>query len=246
MNSESSSEDSDRGIVEDGFEKDEVSHPLVFMDQTCQAEFTFRAPLIQYTNVTKGGQAEKRQKGHPDGPTPAPSPAKKRMRQEFSLEPLDPLNLPTSPGPEVIAGTAVQDVFGYNSENQPEVSLESGGGSGSTLRDAECSDYRSGSGSQIGRSAVMADLKAYWKEETAEEKEARHIRGWEELRRDHEKRESRALEDAVRRRAKIRSDDRERAQRYRDRKREERIERGWIPGQKRVSFKAMAIISHLQ
>jgi hypothetical protein len=139
--------------------------------------------------------------------------------------------LPNSLKPEATSDAAPQDVFGHLSDDQSESAPNHSQGL-DTVK--EYKGKNEGKGTQ-GQMPGIADLKAHWGVETTEEKDERHHREWEELRRTVEARVFRDEQDKMRRRDKIRADNREHAQRHRDAVREKKIESGWVPGQKRVS-----------
>jgi hypothetical protein len=211
---------------------DSQNFPMMFIDQTCHAEFTFQfSPTQQHNSPIKDANLKKRRKGHPDGPTPLPSPEKKRTRDSISTEPV-PFVLSTSPKPQAISEAGAQDVFGYLNDDPPESVFAGGHGV-----DPVAEGRKSRENGRDDLKTRKDDLRAYWKKETIEEKEDRHYREWEELQRTHEARVFQDEQDKMRRRDKIRADNRARAQRHRDIVRENKIESGWVPFQKRVSSK---------
>ena len=221
------------GTEDSDSETESISPLPTFMDKACDKEFTFRATLPHQGALLTDSGSLKRSKGHPSGPTPAPSPKKKRIRIMTSEEPLPPFTLnihANSPAkPYVDNG----DVFGGPSNDKPGVS--DGG------QDPEIDvENRAGDG-QSRTDVKKANLQHYWNVESAEEKEQRQHREWERLRRDQEARKFQDEQSQMWCRDKVHTDNRERAWRCRALKREEKIEAGWVPGQKRVSVSVLTL-----
>jgi hypothetical protein len=148
----------------------------------------------------------KRPKGHPDGPTPANSPQKKRVRATVQ-------DVPDLPSPRLLFPSAAtkspspeNDVFGTKAPNGPR---ESG--------------------------SMAGTLFSFWQCESIEEKTERDYRDLEELRKTREQRKLAEDRMVAMRKDRRRALDRERQQVHRDKVRDLKVANGWKPGQKRVS-----------
>ena len=176
-------------------------------------EFTFRASIgsMGESNIATGVRDLKRLKGHPDGPTPANSPQKKRTRAVASnADDLpSPLLLFTVPLASAGLPSINQDIFGTKT---------------AATKSSDAADPEPGT------------LFSFWKWESAENTVERNHRDFEELTRTREKRELEEERMKAMREDRRRVDDRERQQRHRDKVQERRVANGWKPNQKRVSL----------
>ncbi|KAH9971063.1 hypothetical protein BJV74DRAFT_889431 [Russula compacta] len=121
-----SDEDSD-------LEPKSTTPPPTFMDQTCNKEFTFRATLPCQVDPQMNGGSLKCPKGHPNGPTLAPSPKKKCIWIMTTKEPPPPFALDTCSnlpaklqrvGQDVFRGPASDELSVFEGGHDPEIDAE--------------------------------------------------------------------------------------------------------------------------
>ena len=190
--------------------------PTNSVDLAHGIDFTFRASGIAVlkadiseANTYGESQNMKRSKDHPDAPTPANSPQKKRVRKESG----DVVDLPS---PQLLFPSVATKSSSKSSSNENDVF-------GPTAHKAK-------QGSQ-----AIGTLFHFWGQESIEEKTDRDHRGFEELRTTREQRELEEDRKTAMKRDRRRAYDRERQQEHREKVRERKVANGWKPGQKRVS-----------
>lgn len=148
----------------------------------------------------------KRPKGHPDGPTPANSPQKKRVRTTVD-------DVAHMPSPQLLFPSAATKSV------SPENDVFS------TMAPKDPREFGSTAGT----------LFSFWQRESVEEKTEHHYRDLEELRKTREQRTLAEDRMVAMRKDRQRALDRERQQVHRDKVRDRKVANGWKPGQKRVS-----------
>jgi len=214
-----------------GDHEEDFPLPKTFQTLARGARFTFRSSSEESSGngvVLVPAKDLKRPKGHPDGPTPATSPQKKRVRENPGNSPPPPIAFALdSPVPDHKLGgempVLVADIFAAGQDK---------GNKGG------CVDAKGGAadGAKTAKDHTQqSKLSKFWKVHSLEEKQDHLSRHFEQMKVDHEAREVRDVEKRRKEKARTRVADRERQQRHRDKEWKERVAGGWIPGQKRVS-----------
>jgi hypothetical protein len=152
----------------------------------------------------------KRSKGHPDAPTPANSPQKKRVCKELD----DIVDLPS---PQLLFPSAATKSSSESSSNENDVF---GIATHKTTKQV---------------SPEIGTLLHFWSQESIEEKTDRDHQGFEELRTTRERRELEEDRMTAMKKDWQRAHDREQQQEHREKVQERKVANGWKPGQKRVS-----------
>ncbi|KAJ7034110.1 hypothetical protein C8F04DRAFT_1039005 [Mycena alexandri] len=209
-----------------------------FTELARSAEFTFVAPAV-------GNSVLKRQKGHPDGPTPASSPEKKRVR-EMSRERSPPpplefdakITIPSSSGPATSS-----DVFGPIFASPPSAMKQPAANSAGPATSSDAFGPIPASTPSTSSPATVphrddaptkaptkqSKLKGFFKVVTKEEKEVMQARDAELFRNTREVREQQEREEKYEAELKAKEGARERKRKSRAKLRGERIAAGWVP-----------------
>ncbi|KAJ7702622.1 hypothetical protein B0H16DRAFT_1748176 [Mycena metata] len=214
--------------------------PTPFTELARSAEFTFVAPAAE-TNVLK------RQKGHPDGPTPASSPEKKRVREtprERSPPPRLQFDAPSVANP--VSPGSPNDVFGSTIPCTPSTSPVGCAREAAATTQTESkvevmlSDVFgpipastplniAAAGTGAGAATKLRNLKGFFKVVTKEEKEAMQARDAELFRNTREEREKEQREEKYEAELRARENARERKRKSRANLHAERVAAGWVP-----------------
>ncbi|KAJ7719668.1 hypothetical protein B0H16DRAFT_1794435 [Mycena metata] len=223
----------------DQFDGDTFHSPTPFTELARSAEFTFVAPAAE-------SKVLKRHKGHPDAPTLASSPEKKRVREtprERGPPPRLQFDTPTIANP-VSPGT-LNDVFGPTIPSMPSTSTvgHTRNTAATTPMDSKIEVMSSDlfgptpastpSNVPAGTGAAAAtkprNLKGFFKVVTKEEKEAMQARDAELFRNTHEEREKQQREEKYEAELRTRENACERKRKSRANLRAEKIAAGWVP-----------------
>ncbi|KAJ7877815.1 hypothetical protein B0H13DRAFT_1892972 [Mycena leptocephala] len=217
----------ERHYNSDSDSEPEVTHkptkkPLSFTELAQAAKFTFKVSPEE-------AQILKRPKGHPDGPTPASSPEKKRIR-ESSPDRSPPPGFEFNPRKLALATHTPLDMI--------DAASDVFGSASSTTRVAL--DFDDTGPLDEGK-PKQTKLGSFFKVATQEEKDAMLARNAELYRGTREVRVAREEQQKYEAKLRKRDEDRERKQKSRAGIREQKIAAGWEPqprGRKRVSSKS--------